>query len=436
MRNESYADQLRRLFPDEASGEMEVGGSFVRDVTIQLTEDCNLACTYCYQHDKTPQKLTLETGKKFIDLLLASDERSAKYVKSRECQGVALNFIGGEPLLEIELMDALTDYFIEQMIALRHPWLHRYRISFATNGMLYFDERVQRYLRKNAAHLSLTVSIDGNKQLHDMCRLDKSGNGTYDRAYAAAKHWEEHYQRNIGTKFTVAPGNVAFLGDALIEFLERGENDINVNCVYEEGWTTEHARTLYEGLKRAADYLLDHDLQDAVRVSILDDLAGIPYPDTHTWCGGNGLMMALDVRGDIYPCIRYTPSSIGGKQPEYKIGDVEHGFVWNEEQEERLRCMRCITRQSQCDEKCRTCPIGAGCGDCAAYSYEMFGTVGRRTTFICEMHIARCLAQTYYKNLAHRKTGNKDALAMNTPKEWAVPVIGEDEYEMLRVLAK
>ena len=140
--------------------------------------------------------------------------------------------------------------------------------------------------------------------------------------------------------------------------------------------------------------MLENDLQDDYFISILDWEAGNKYLNDHPWCGGNGLMMALDVHGDIYPCIRYTPSSVGQDHEKFKIGDVEHGFIYNDEQLKRLQCLSCITRRTQEEktENCLDCPIGSGCADCAAYSYEVFGEVGHRTTFHCDMHKARCLA--------------------------------------------
>lgn len=433
MKTENYVDMMARLFPDTKAS-LVVGGRFTRDITIQVTEKCNLRCTYCYQHDKTPKMLPVETGKRFIDLILASDERTAAYIQSRDCPAVMLNFIGGEPFLAIDTIAELTDYFILRMIELNHPWLTRYRIGISSNGLLYFDEKVQKYLRKHGAHVSLTITIDGNKQLHDMCRIDATGKGSYDRAHAAAVDWAKRCGQIPGTKITIAPGNIVYLGDALCEFIDEGYQRIHANCVYEEGWTTVHARWLYYELKKTADHLLETDKQDSVCVSILDDMCGVPYPTTTPWCGGNGLMMALDVNGDIYPCIRYTPSSVGQDHEKYKLGDVEHGLAGTPEELERIRCLACINRQSQCNAKCKTCPIAAGCGDCAGYSYEVFGEIGHRTTYICEMHIARALAQVYYKNKAHQKTGIKEPLGLNTPRDWAVPIIGPIEYEYLRTL--
>lgn len=435
---ESFNNEIVRLFPPKQQTKFGVNGTSVKDLTIQVTEDCNLKCTYCYQHNKSVKKLNIEDGKKFIDLILASDERSEKYIQSKKCQGAILNFIGGEPLLEIDTIDILTDYFITRMIELNHPWLFRYRINIGTNGLLYFSEKVQKYIRKNNAHLSLGITIDGNKELHDKCRIDFNGEGSYDRAIAALKHYTKTYNTYGFSKITISPDNILYVKNSLIDFIEKeGYRYIFCNCVFEEGWTIEHAKILYKELKDVADYLLDHNLQDDVFLSILDQYIGVKYQSIHPSCGGSGDMIALDVNGDLYPCIRYTPSSIGNPNLKFKIGDVEHGFIYNEEQRQRIKCLECVTRQSQDEmtKNCVGCPIEQGCMDCAGYSYEVFGEIGHRTTYICEMHKARVLANVYYKNKAFQKTLQKDPLRMNCPKEWAVPIIGEEEYNMLCDLA-
>ena len=433
---ENFYSFIQRVFNNNSS--FGVNGTSVKDITIQVTEDCNLKCSYCYQHNKTSKVLDIKTGKKFIDLILESDEKSSKYIQSRKCQGVVLNFIGGEPFLEIDTIDILTDYFINKMIELNHPWLFRYRINIGSNGLLYFSEKVQKYIQKNHNHLHIGITIDGNKELHDKCRLDLNNCGSYDRAIAALKDYCKRYHEYGVSKITISPENIQYLKDSLIDFIDKQKfSCVYANCVFEKGWTLNHAKILYQELKEIANYLLDKNLQDSVFLSILDQYIGVQYVNTHPSCGGSGDMVALDVNGDIYPCIRYTPSSIGNPNLKFKIGDVERGFVYDEEQEERIKCLNCITRQKQdsMTEHCLNCPIEEGCSDCAGYSYETFGEVGRRTTYICDMHKARVLACVYYKNKCYQKTGIKEPLAMNCPKEWAVPIIGEEEYNMLCDLA-
>ena len=436
---ESFGDSLRRLFPNENHGKMIPGGNFVRNITFQVTEACNMACTYCYQHDKTPRAMSFETGKKFIDLLLEPSEKSIGYINSVECPGCILEFIGGEPFLEIELIDRLTDYFIERCMELNHPWATRYRISFSSNGLLYFTEPVQRYLNKHSGRISLGITIDGNKELHDACRIDLGGNPTYDRAIAAADDWGKRIGvENNHSKVTLSPYNIHLTGKALIDIIDHGYKIINCNCVYEKGWELEHATMLYDELKKVGDYLLDNNLQNDVFISILDQVMGTASNGgDNPWCGGSGLMVCLSPDGNIYPCLRYAPSSVGQNVKPLAIGNVDDGFLSTPEEQRIMQCMKCVTRSTQfAGTKCEGCPIQTGCGDCAAYSWEMTGEIGKRVSYHCEMHKARVLAASYYRNKRYILAKSKERFPMNVPEEWALPIIGKEEYEKLRLLSE
>ena len=95
---EEFTDTLGRYF---GSPSVEK----TRTITFQITDDCNLCCSYCYQINKGHHKMSFETAKKFIDKLLHNNDLIDNYVKSKNSLGVILEFIGGEPLLEIELID-------------------------------------------------------------------------------------------------------------------------------------------------------------------------------------------------------------------------------------------------------------------------------------------------------------------------------------------
>lgn len=438
LKHEDFIDKVYRLFP-ERCGEAKIGGNFVRTITIQVTEDCNMACTYCYQHCKTSKMLSFETAKKFIDLILDSDERSSKYVTSRNCPAVILDIIGGEPFLNIDVMDKLTDYFIEQCIIRKHPWATNFRIGVTTNGLLYFDPRVQEYIRKNKNHLSLNISVDGNKALHDRSRLDKAGNPTYDRVMEAVHHYRKHWGGNVGSKVTIAPDNVEFISDAVIDMIKDGYDLLNINCTYEEGWKEEHGAIVYKQLKAVADYVLEHDLERKIYISMFDNLNGTPWSEIGhdcCWCGGAGLMIGIDPDGNLYPCLRYMPSSLGDNQPPYIIGTVDDGFLATPEQCKRVQCFDGITRSSQCKGlDCEDCPISTGCGDCIAYTYEMTGDVAKRTTYHCITHKARVLASSYYNNKRYAKMESGDRYILHIPDEWALQIVDEDELNMLKSLS-
>jgi hypothetical protein len=66
----------------------------------------------------------------------------------------------------------------------------------------------------------------------------------------------------------------------------------------------------------------------------------------------------------------------------------------------------------------------------------VFGTVDKRATFVCEMHKARSLATVYFHNIYHKKMNDGQVKDLWIPKQWAIPIIGEEEYNNLVQLTK
>lgn len=423
-----FGDQMSHLFPHEIKE-----GVTYKTFTFQVTDDCCMACTYCYQIQKNHNVMPFETAKKMVDQLL-NDET---YINTKNTAGLIVDFIGGEPLMEIDLIHQICDYITDEMIRLNHPWLFRHRFSICSNGLLYFEENVQKFLRKYNNRLSFTISIDGNKELHDMCRLDLNGQGTYDRAIAAVKYHREHYYDSIETKMTLAPENIIYTKDAVIGLIDAGYTQILLNCVFEEGWTKKHATELYFQLKNLADFLIENEGYKKYYISIFQTRIGGPMSpeDNQNWCGGvDNCMISIDYKGDIYPCIRYMESSLGDDQEPIIIGNVNRGMFTNEKEKQWEKELSGVTRKSQSTEECFNCPIAKGCAWCSAYNYQVFGTVNKRATFICDMHKARVLACSYYWNKACKKENINTRFKLWIPEEWALEIIPKEEWEMLKSL--
>lgn len=427
---ETYSDYLRRLYPNDNYEAMHINGSHVKDITLQVTDACNMACTYCYQHNKSTHSMSFDVAKRFLSMILDADDRTNSYITSTKSEGAVIDFIGGEPWLEIDLITKVTDWFIVELFKRKHPWSIKFMISICSNGLLHFDNRVQEYLKIHNKHINYSISIDGNKELHDSCRLDLHGNGTYDRCIKAVYDYRDTFNGIIGSKMTIARDNVDKMYSAITSMVLNGYTNINLNCIYEEGWNNNHANILYWQLHNIIDWLFDNGLQNKVRLSMLTEYCGKPQTeeDNSNWCGGLGLMIAVDYKGDIYPCLRYMESSLGSNVPPYIIGNIECGINRKKEHCDRIDCMSCITRRSQSTDECFNCPISKGCAWCSAYNYEVFGTPNKRATFICCMHKARSLANVYY----WRRMGVD--FPLNCPKEWAVEIIGEEEYEKLNMM--
>lgn len=396
-----------------------------------------MAVHNCYQINKDKHSMPFEVAKKFFDMLIDADSSSCDYINPEISPGLIVEFIGGEPFMEIDLIDKISDYIMETLIERKHKWANRFMFSICSNGVLYFDERVQNYINKHKDHLSFSISIDGNKKLHDSCRIFPNGKGSYDIAIAGVKHFREVHKGYMGSKMTLAPQNISFAYDAVTNLVALGYDDIYLNCVYEEGWTNEDARTLYNQLKKIADFLIeDEERFEEIYLSIFDETSFNPKSilDNDNWCGGTGAMIAVDWKGDIYPCIRYMESSLGSSVPPLKIGNVNDGIMVLPEHIKTVNDLRAITRKSQSDDECYYCPIAGQCSWCSAYNYQVNGTANKRTKFLCQMHKARTLANAYLWNKGNRKYHPDQRFKLWIPKEWALEIIDEPEWEMLKEL--
>ena len=436
-RFEQFQDYIARLYPTKSSDE-NFRKTLSRTVTFQVTDKCSLACKYCYQINKGTRRMSFDTAKKFVDLLLSGEKGMKDYVSPEISPAIVLEFIGGEPFLEVELIEQVCDYFFEQVTEMQHPWATNYMISICSNGVAYFDPNVQRFLNKYKNRMSFSVTIDGNKELHDSCRVFPDGvTGSYDLAVAAAQDWmnKGYY---MGSKITIAPENLTYLYDAIVHMIELGYNEINANVVYEKGWEQSHAIEYYKQLKRIADYFLDNDLVEDVFLALFENKNFKPMDETdnENWCGGNGFMLSCDPDGYLYPCIRYMESSLGSKIEPYRIGNVDDGLGTSLKEVKRIKCLQCITRRSQSTDECFNCPIAQGCSWCSAYNFQETGSPNKRVTYICEMHKARSLANVYFWNMYYKKNKIDNKFKMYCPEEWALKIITKDEYNMLLELSE
>lgn len=269
----------------------------------------NVAVHNCYQHNKNSTRMTEERAREFVDILFEEDARDNRFINPVNAQALIIEFIGGEPLLEIDLIDSTMRYFRWKALQLNHRWALHHIISISTNGILYNTPKVQDFVKRNLGRLSLTITIDGNKALHDSCRLFPDGSPSYDIVEASVR---EHLKINpfAATKLTLAPANIVHTYSAVRHLFEEiGLPDVYANCVYEEGWTYEHAKVFYEQLKQLADWMLGNDIEQKYYCSLFEESIGKPLDpsENNNWCFRAGTLIS-------------TPA---GSKPieELKIGD-------------------------------------------------------------------------------------------------------------------
>ena len=181
-----------------------------KNITFIVTKDCQLACKYCYLVGKnSKERMTWEVAKAAIDYILNHEEDMKE-------ESVVWDFIGGEPFLEIELIDKICDYLKLEMFRRNHHWFNSYRFSFSTNGINYDSEKVQNFIKKNREHLSIGITIDGTKRKHDLNRIWKTTEmeqgikpkpeeekGSYEDVVKNIPLWLEQFP-TAGTKVNVS----------------------------------------------------------------------------------------------------------------------------------------------------------------------------------------------------------------------------------------
>ena len=380
--------------------------------------------------------MTKETAKKIVDLLFKLyDKNDENLLINHHTKGLVLEFIGGEPLMNVDVIDYTLGYFIEQCVEKDHPWLFNFRASMTTNGILYFEPKVQEFLKKFNNLLSLTVTVDGPKEVHDACRKDKNGEGSFDRSIAAWDDWKEVVgAENISTKVTISPENLPLIGSVFDFFIDRGCTQINANPIFEHNWTPEEAAVYYKILKDLANSMLKKDYR--IFTSIFRSNVGYPVPSTYTsnWCGGTSAMLAFDPQGNAYPCLRYMASSLGPDIPPIIIGDV-NGIYETPEAKAIYEDMKKVTRQSQSTQECIDCQIASGCSWCSAANYALTGSYNKRATNICWMHRAAALANVYYWNMQYRIDGSERRQPLYLARNIATQIISNEEYDKLLELS-
>ncbi|MBR4722699.1 MAG: 4Fe-4S cluster-binding domain-containing protein, partial [Muribaculaceae bacterium] len=167
-----------------------------KNITFIVTKDCQLACKYCYLVGKNEEeRMPWPIAKQAVDYILSHEDDFPE-------KSVVFEFIGGEPFLEIDLIDSICDYIKTELYRLNHHWFNSYRFSFSTNGINYDTQKVQHFIEKNFSHLSIGITIDGTQRKHDLNRIWKGEGperGSYNDVVRNIPLWLSQFPEG-GTK--------------------------------------------------------------------------------------------------------------------------------------------------------------------------------------------------------------------------------------------
>lgn len=371
------AEQGSLFTKDQYQGYMEQfqdRPTVVKALCLHIAHDCNLACRYCFaeegEYHGRRALMSFEVGKAALDFLIAN---------SGSRRNLEVDFFGGEPLLNFDVVKRLVAYGREQ------EKLHdkKFRFTLTTNGVL-LDDEVMEFANQEMANVVL--SIDGRKEIHDKMRPFRKGAGSYElivpkfQKLAESRNQDRYYVRGTFTHH-----NLDFSKDVL-HLADLGFRQISVEPVVaqpEDDYALQEAdvpKLLEEYDTLAAEMLKRHrEGKDFNFFHFMIDLKGGPCVAKRlSGCGSGTEYLAVTPWGDFYPCHQFVGDD------SFLMGNVTDGIQNKQLQNQFKRC------NVYAKEKCRECFARFYCsGGCAANSYHFHGSITDAYEIGCELQKKR-----------------------------------------------
>ncbi|MBR5914340.1 MAG: thioether cross-link-forming SCIFF peptide maturase [Selenomonadaceae bacterium] len=352
----------------------------VKSLCLMVAQDCNLRCKYCFGAGGSYGKrgvMTEEVGKAAVDFIIKNSGLR------KHCE---IDFFGGEPLINFRTVKAVTEYVRQREVETGKI----FKLTLTTNGVALDDEKIS-WLNEN--NISLVLSLDGRKEVHDAMRPDLNGRGSYDKV---VKNFLKAVQSRNGDNYylrgTYTNRNLDFASD-VESMLSAGFDVLSIEPVVLKdsplALTEKDLLRIFEEYYKLSEMYLERrragkgffffhfnvDLSNGPCVA--KRLAG---------CGAGHEYFAVAENGDLYPCHQFV-----GRE-KYKLGDVFNGV------EESARHWTKYFRESHVmnKPKCRECWAKYFCsGGCHANADLFNGDIRKPYEIGCEIQKKRLECAIY-----------------------------------------
>lgn len=346
----------------------------VKALCLHIAHDCNLACRYCFaqegEYHGRRALMSFEVGKAALDFLIAN---------SGNRRNLEVDFFGGEPTLNLEVVKDLVKYGREQ------EKIHNknFRFTLTTNGVL-LNEDLMEFANREMANVVL--SIDGRKETNDRMRPFRSGAGSYDlivpkfKKFADSRNQQRYYVRGTFTHH-----NLDFSKDVL-HLADLGFEQISVEPVVAQetddyAIREEDLPQLFEEYDALAKEMIRREKEGmGFRFfHFMIDLEGGPCVAKRlSGCGSGTEYLAVTPWGDLYPCHQFVGNE------KFLMGNVTEG-VTNTQIRDLFKSCNVYAK-----EKCRDCFARFYCsGGCAANAYNFHGDIHEAYEIGCALQKKR-----------------------------------------------
>ena len=346
----------------------------VKALCLHIAHDCNLACRYCFaeegEYHGRRAIMSYEVGKQALDFLIAN---------SGNRRNLEVDFFGGEPLMNWDVVKRLVEYGREQ------EKIHdkNFRFTLTTNGVLLNDEIMEFCNREMS---NVVLSLDGRREINDKMRPFRNGSGSYDMIVPKfQKFAESRGQKNYYVRGTFTRNNLDFADD-VIHYADLGFQQMSMEPVVADPAEDYAIREedipqiLKEYDKLALEYIKRKKEGRGFNFFhfMLDLTAGPCVAKRLAGCGSGTEYLAVTPWGDLYPCHQFVGNE------KFLLGNVDTGIVNTETRDEFKLC------NVYAKETCKDCFARFYCsGGCSANAYNFSGSINGAYEIGCEMQKKR-----------------------------------------------
>ena len=320
---------------------------------ILTNSECNLNCRYCFT-DKVPCRNSLDNMLEYVDAAFN------ECVTCSEVSQITFDFIGGEPFLYIDDLDKVVDRILYHYHSMYEGNV-RLKLHFTTNGTLFHREIAQQFLDKYSDYIYIDISIDGNKESHDLNRVYPNGTGSYDDVIAGYHICKQFIPNDrIRASFTLNHATITMLCGGIVDIIRKGFVHIILNVNFNEEWTVNYTDIIYEELRKIIDFILAHKLEDKVFISQINKMS-IPHFSfvVEPKCIINRNTVYLGVDNKLYGCYKFASLMV---EP---IGYVKNTVLHFED----CSIFNLHNYHLSYNEDCMGCRFNTLCYLCVAYAY-------------------------------------------------------------------
>ncbi len=339
----------------------------LRELILNITEDCNFRCKYCsysdyyeYTRGYSKKHMNFNTAKRAIDLYASLGKEGRRYNPEREPY---IGFFGGEPLLNFDLIKGCVEY-IESSYEKWHYFI-------TTNGSL-LDKDKREWLVSH--DFNILVSLDGPEEEHDRNRVFCDGRGTFTHVMNNVIPLLERGYEKIHSLAVFDPKSDFF---KIENFFQRSDvprillasQVSNLGgCTYYKQFTKEDFQRASEQLDKArnsyvekiASGLREGDkttffdalFSETIEKSFYGPLSLISTTSPLTPCTGTcvpGTKIFVDVDGNLHACERVSHN--------FPIGTVDEGLNY-------YKICELLKNYFHHMDKCSTCKVRKFCDKC------------------------------------------------------------------------